>query len=339
MESKLKNFIGIDVSKKTLDFALIINKNKEEIVHFKINNTKSAINKALQKLRKNYSISVEDTLFCMEYTGIYNDLLCEILPSKDFKLCVEVPLNIKNSSGLQRGKNDKTDAKRIALYCYKNHEDLKLHRTDSLSIRQIKELLALRNRLKKNLNVLINPIRELKCSSKKTLGSSIEKSCLNSIRALQKDIKKVESEIEEIIKSDCELNRLKTLICSVPGIGKITAYTLICMTNMFTKFDTAKQLSCYAGVVPFEHTSGISVFGKNRVSSMANKNLKWLLQMGALSTITRENEFKYYYDRKVKEGKNKMAVLNAIRNKIILRVIAVVKRGEKYNQNFVYNAA
>ena len=57
-----------------------------------------------------------------------------------------------------------------------------------------------------------------------------------------------------------------------------------------------------------------------------------------LSTVRYEGEFKSYCQRKIEEGKHKMVVLNALKNKIIHRVFAVVKRGSKYDKNFSYAA-
>jgi transposase len=79
-------------------------------------------------------------------------------------------------------------------------------------------------------------------------------------------------------------------------------------------------------VVPFEHTTGISVKGKNQGHKMANKDLKKLLHLCALAAIKYDTEMKAYYDRKKAEGKNGMLVLNAIRNKLVLRVVAVVNK-------------
>lgn len=85
-----------------------------------------------------------------------------------------------------------------------------------------------------------------------------------------------------------------------------------------------------ATVVPFEHSSGISIRGRNRVHKMANKELKKLMHLGALAIIKYYDEFKTYYQRKKNEGKYSMTVLNAIRNEIILRAASVVNNQRLY---------
>ena len=119
-------------------------------------------------------------------------------------------------------------------------------------------------------------------------------------------------------------------ITSVPGIGKVTALLLICFTNEFNSFSTARELACYCGVVPFEYTSGKSVRSKPKVHYMANKKLKKQLHMCALSSVMHNPEMKAYFKRKVEEGKNKMLILNNIRNKLIHRICACVKENRPY---------
>ncbi|MCA6438164.1 MAG: IS110 family transposase [Bacteroidetes bacterium] len=151
-----------------------------------------------------------------------------------------------------------------------------------------------------------------------------------SLLSLLKNIKGIEKQIIEIIKSNEALNNQYKLATSVPGIGWVTFCYLAFFTNQFTKYNNGKQLASYAGVVPFEYTSGTSVRGKARVHPTVNKELKRLLHTVALSARTHSQEFKLYFERKVAEGKNKMLVINNIRNKLILRVAAVIKNNKHY---------
>ncbi len=137
-----------------------------------------------------------------------------------------------------------------------------------------------------------------------------------------------------MLSQDKELSRIYKLLITIPGIGHITAVMLMCCTNLFTLCSSGKQLACYCGVAPFDHQSGISIKGKHRVHKMANKELKRLLHLCALTVIRHKQEFKLYYERKKQEGKHAMCILNAIRNKIVLRVFAVVKNDRPYVNNY-----
>lgn len=163
-----------------------------------------------------------------------------------------------------------------------------------------------------------------------------QKACDRSLKALKQDLAKVEKQIDALIAADEELNRLFTLVTSVEGIGKVTAVQILLTTNEFKACFTAKKYACYAGVAPFPYRSGSSIKGKNRVSPLANKSVKTLLHLAALAAIKSKGELQDYFLRKVAEGKNKMAVINAVRNKLISRIFAVVKQNRKYEKNYTY---
>ena len=101
---------------------------------------------------------------------------------------------------------------------------------------------------------------------------------------------KVDTKIKETIENDERLNELFNLVTSVDGIGKITATQIIISTNEFKSINEPKKFACYSGVAPFEYSSGSSVRGRTRVSKMANKQMKQLLHMAALSSICMNGE-------------------------------------------------
>jgi transposase len=150
------------------------------------------------------------------------------------------------------------------------------------------------------------------------------------MNGLDKDLKAIEVQMKDVIDGDSDLRRLYELVTSVVGIGFVTAVNLIVYTNEFKLFGNHRQFACYSGVAPFEYRSGSSIKGRTKVSHMANKKMKRYLHMASLTGIKLDNELKAYYERKVAEGKNKMSILNAVRNKLLARVFAVVHRGFAY---------
>jgi transposase len=147
---------------------------------------------------------------------------------------------------------------------------------------------------------------------------------------LKQEIKETEKTIKELVSSDQSLQTNYGLACSVTGIGFATAVHLLIATENFTRFSDVRKFICYCGVAPFEHSSGTSIRGKVRVSHLANKKLKSLLTMAAISAIQHDPELKAKYDQKIKEGKAKMCVINIIRAKLIERVFAVIKKQIPY---------
>ncbi len=124
--------------------------------------------------------------------------------------------------------------------------------------------------------------------------------------------------------------QLYKLVTSVVGIGFVTAINLLVYTNGFTVMKDARKLACYCGVAPFEYSSGSSIRGRTKVHYMANKKLKCNLHMASLTAVKLDGDLKAYYERKVGEGKSKLSVLNAVKNKLLARVIAVVNKQELY---------
>ena len=136
----------------------------------------------------------------------------------------------------------------------------------------------------------------------------------------------VEKEMKALISSDEKMNGFFRLIVSVKGVGLILAANFLVITNCFKGFTGSRKFACYAGIAPFEHQSGTSLKMKSRVSHYANKRLKTLLNLSAGSAIQADAELKAYYQRRLANGKSKMSTLNIVRNKIVHRVFAVVKR-------------
>jgi transposase len=139
-------FIGIDISKETLDFALIVQNFVQ--FHLQVTNDKLGIELFIKQIRKhNKEFSFENSLFCMEHTGIYNNPLLNYLHQKQANIWLEQATQIKASMGVSRKKNDRVDSQKIGLYAYKNREDVKLWTPKRPVIVQIDRLTALRERL------------------------------------------------------------------------------------------------------------------------------------------------------------------------------------------------
>lgn len=153
-----------------------------------------------------------------------------------------------------------------------------------------------------------------------------------TMKGLEKDLLAIEDQMKDIIDGDDDLKKLYSLVTSIIGIGFVTAVNLLIYTNEFKLFSNYRKFACYSGVAPFEYRSGSSIRGRTKVNPMANKKMKRYLHMASLTCIKLDEGLKNYYERKVAEGKNKMSVLNAIRNKLIARVFAVVSRGSIYQK-------
>jgi transposase len=325
-------FIGCDISKHNIDFYVVA---KDGFCfHSKIENKTVAINAWIKLLAKKHGILITDCWVCMEHTGIYNNHLLRTLASLNVKLSVIHASQIKMSLGMQRGKSDKVDAQRIAEYGMRFSDKLDIWQPKREVVEKLKKLASLRERLVKAKVLLSQPINEAKDFEPKSISTLLSKHCKSVIKAIELSIEDIENEIDQLIFKDEKLSQIRTILVSIPGIGKVTSTELIIRTNEFKDFNSAKKLACHAGVVPFENSSGTSLKGKSKVSHRAQKSLKTLLNLAAMAAIKTKGEFQQYFQRKVEEGKNKMSVLNAVRNKLIRIAFTIVKNQVMYQKKY-----
>lgn len=322
-----KWFIGIDISKKTLDVVLYSpsKRHSDEETYLKVSNDSAGFNEIFSWLKKK-RITSRDLVIGMENTGIYGFDLRLYLESKQVDYCAFMPLDLKHSLGLIRGKNDKVDAERIAYYTWLHRDELHYSRLSGSSILRLQELSVERKRFVKQLAEYESLLTEVKDRSKTASYSRSEK----AKTFLEEEIKDVEREMQETIEHAPVLLKNYTLLLSIKGIGSMNAISTIIHTNNFEGFETARQYACYLGIAPFEHTSGTTVKGKPKVSHIGAKLLKADLSQAAKSAVVWDKEMKTYYERKIKEGKAYGVVLNAVKFKLVCRMFAVVRRGTPF---------
>jgi len=321
-----KQFFGVDISKKTIDVTLLQNSAN---VHHQFSNDETGMQQLLSWFQE-LQIKPSDTLFCMEATGLYCFMLTQFLVANEIDTWVEHAAQIKKATALIRGKNDKVDSLRIATYASKNLERLRLWKPISSALDKVKHLATLRERIVETQKKLIVPIKEFEDVGNTTMAKMLTKTIKKSIAALEADLKDIEKQIVKIIEEDTILTKKYNNAISVVGIGFVTAINLMVHTNGFTQMNDVRKLACYCGVAPFEYSSGSSIRGKTKVHFMANKKLKSNLHMASLTAIKLDEDIKRYYERKCAEGKNKMSVLNAVRNKLLARVLACVNNDRIY---------
>lgn len=333
-----KYILGVDMSKATFNFCLI---DQQGLIYWEgqIKNQEHSIEDFIELIKQNLELDhIKDIILCMEYTGIYVKPLLRVWMAQQGPLSLVPACKASQLLAGDKGwdeKSDVLDARRLAQYAWRFPDKLKLWTLRNQTIEQLQVLQRLRTRLIKAATLLKVPAKESQGFDKKQITDLIQKHQENSLIALQKDIKNVENSIKQIIAEDQELKNMFSLVQSVEGVGEKTAIEIIIATQGFTKFSPqqAKQFARYAGVVPLKKQSGSSLNRKARTSKRANKNIKMLLTMGARSLIGTRNELGRYYEKKRAEGKEHLVALNAVRNKIILRIFAVVRKQTIYQKN------
>lgn len=330
----MKNYqfiLGIYVSKKTLDLCLILTDHPLEKKAFNTTNAVKGYQAIVNWLRKQ-KLDLGSGLVVLEHTGIYSSVLCEFLEQQQFNYSLLSGLEVKRSSGISRGKDDKKDAYMLAMYGYRHREELEPSMTRQTELLQLQMLQAQRKRLVNAKKALVHPIQELYQMKVDDKAKVLEHNQCNAIEELDKAIKAIEKQILAIIQKNEQLKKQYELCTSIPGVGMQLAVCLLITTGAFTLFKNSRKLACFAGVAPFPYQSGTSIRGRNKVSHLADKDLKSLLHMASLNAVRADNQMKLYYHRKKAEGKNALLVLNSVRNKLLQRIMAVVDRGTPYVQ-------
>lgn len=323
MENKW--IIGIDVSKRSLDVYI-----QSVQYYFVVSNDTHGFTKLLETCCIQLKCRVRELYFCFENTGRYSRLLAVFLTESGILFTMAPAMDIKKSMGMKRGKSDRIDSKAIALYAWQKRDEIRPTVLNSGMVAQLRQLLTLRDKLVRHRTAYKNSIKDLRDTFFEGETSFLNESHHRMIEYLNHEILLVEKEIETIIESSEQWLINYKLIQSVKGIGSVLGKYLIIYTENFTRIDNPKSFACYAGIAPFEYSSGTSIKGRTRVHPFANKLLKSLLNTAAMGAIRINGEYKAYYQRRTQEGKNKMSTLNIIRNKLVIRVFAVVKRKTPY---------
>ncbi len=296
--------------------------------HFIIDNNEDGFIK-LNKWIEQHNLDKALLWLVFEYTGIYCANLCKYCTENKIAYTQVAALEIKKTMGITRGKNDKVDAQRIAEFaCLKRHK-LMLSTPVNNAIEDIKRHMTLREQLVKQRAGFMSTVKEYKHAlslKNVALEISIQQEL---IEVLTLKINAIEAHIKAILKQHLEIQKNYKLLISIKGVGFVVAIYTIIYTHNFTKFNNGRKFACFAGIAPFEHSSGKKIM-KSRISHLANKKMKALLNQSAIIAIQHDTELRQYYQRRIEIGKNKMSTINVVRNKIVARIFAVIHKQKEY---------
>lgn len=328
---KKTNIIGADLSKKTIDLYC-----HSTNAHLAINNNQMGF-KSMIKWLKQQHLQSDEVVVVMEHTGLYGYCFEHFLHANRIAFSKVPALEIKHSIGVVRGKSDKIDAKKIALYGSAKLGKLILCQPVEASLESLKMLMSSKSNLVKLRAGLRCSIKEYR-NIGLTENDLVVKAQLAVVATMDKQIQKLEQEMQSIILDSLSLNNNYQLLLSIPGVGPVVAITTIIKTLNFTRFTDAKKFACFSGTAPFPNESGTSIRKKTKISHLADKQMKTLLDLAAKSAIGCDEELKAYYLRRIEAGKSKMSSINVVRNKIIGRMFSIIKRQTPFTENYM-NAA
>jgi len=309
----MQYILGIDVSKNTLDVVLIA---ESGTFHKTIHNTSQGYQQ-LQKWLVDHR--AQETHACLEATGQYGEAVAEYLYECGYQVSVVNPARIKRygESKLHRNKTDKADAGLIAEFCQKENPAP----WQPLSP-EIKHLRALIRRLEDQKANLRQEVNRLKSGER---DSWVVSDLQIHIDYLQDRIAATEKEIQDFINKTPGLKSQQRLLTTIPGIGGLTANTLLAEIGDISAFDGAPQLAAYAGLNPQGHRSGSSVHKKTRISKQGRSELRRCLYMPAVVAMSYNPVIQNLSYRMTERGSLKMEIVVAAMRKLLHIAYGVLK--------------
>jgi len=324
-----KFIIGSDISKSFIDVSY--HNGKEPVYLGQFENDYEGFKLMIEALKKHTDHPLKYWFIGFENTGVFSKTLVEYLYSRNIAYIEESGLQINYSLGIKRGKNDKADSMDICQYCFEKRDSIQASEPLPVEITKLRKLLSRRAFLVRWKTALKNSLCDQKFVLKKVgLHEEFSEDNKVLIDGLNKQIKQLEKQIEETIEQDEVMQTNYELGRSVIGIGLVASASMLAFTLNYTCFTDSRKFNCYCGAAPFGYQSGSSIKRGNKVSHLANKRMKALLSNCVASAIQYDKELKAYYHRKLAQGKDPGVVLNAIKNKLIHRVFAVIKRQTPY---------
>jgi transposase len=314
-------FLGIDISKKTFDVALLV---KNDVKAKKFNNNKQGFLKLLTWIN-NKEIILSQA--CMESTGTYGEALANFLYSNDVPISVVNPARIKgfSQSELTRNKNDILDAKIIGRFCKLMKP--KLWKPTPEKIRVLQQWI-------KRLDDLI-AMQIMEENRLEVADYCLKVDIKKHIKSLKNQIKKAEEMIKNHIKKHEDLKNKSDLIQSIPGVGGATAPKVLSFLYDISKFKNAKEVAAFLGLNPRQRQSGSSVNGRTRLSKTGDSALRKAFYMPAVVAMRHNPILKEFKDRLEKAGKCKMVIIGAVMRKLVHIIYGVLKNKTAFNENIL----
>lgn len=323
--------LGVDVSKDTLDVALVAlsasNRSCKIKGTRKFKNNLSGFKALVCWLGKK---AVDDCQLqvAMEATGVYHENLAHYLNDLGLRVAIVLPNKVKayGQSLNQTSKTDQIDAKLIARLAVERSLDDWVPANKSMLA--LRGLTRERQRLTRNRTACQNQLHALNHShlpARKTI-----RRLKAQIKLLNQQIVAIQADIKQLRKKDPELDDQLRRLQTVPQIGLITAATVLAETGGFVLFESREQLIKYAGLDIVQRQSGSSINGKTRISKKGNSRLRACLYMPSVGVSRSQTPFARVYQRVLEKTLISAKALVAAQRKLLTVMFAIHKTGQDY---------
>lgn len=334
MRKLLKQVAGVDVSQDEL--VVCFGRMYEDLIP-ELTSHKVVVNsikgfETLVSWVKKISDETVPVQFVMEATGVYHEKFAFFLHEKLIGVSIVLPNKISNyaRSLVVKTVTDKTASEAIMMFGLERKLDN--WEPPKGIYKKLQQLTRERSQLMDEQTVIKNQIH-----AEMTEAYPYAKSIARAKKRLvliQKQADEIKEELEEFIKSNEEVKKIILLICSIPGVGMLTAATILGETNGFNLIVNKRQLTSYAGLDVKEKLSGTSVKGKPRISKKGNRHLRKAMHLPALTAIRHDERFKAVFVRLVSKHGIKMKAAVAVQRKLLEMTFTIFKTNTPFDKNY-----
>ncbi|WP_341908244.1 IS110 family transposase [Fluviicola taffensis] len=313
----LRQVLGVDVAQKEL--VVTLGRLSQDLTtelysRRKFANKESGFD-ALLKWLKKHTVADFQLHVVMEATGVYHQKFAYFLDENGIDLSVVLPNKISNYMRTLSIKTitDATCADAIALFGLERKLEnwkrpKKLYKTLQQLTRERDQIVSERVMIKNQIHA-----EESEAEPNKR---SLDR--LNvRLRLMDQQEKEIKTDINECLKKDHSVKEVVDRICTIPGVGILTAVTILGETNGFELIRNKKQLTSYAGLDVKEKQSGTSIKGKSRISKKGNRHLRKAMHLPALTAIRHDERYKELFARLVSRHGIKMKAVVAVQRKLL----------------------
>lgn len=332
----LKQVLGIDVAQKELVVSLgrLREDLTQEIYASKVfaNNEKGHLN--LVSWVNKLADSSHRVKYVMEATGVYHEGIAYFLFDRSLDVSIVLPNKISSYVRTLEVKtiNDFTSAEAIARFGLERK--LELWKRPEPTLKKLKQLCRERDQIVSERTIVKNQLHA-ELAEAEPNSSSIAR-LRKRIQFLNKQEKEVKEEIKIHVKSDVNLSRVIDTITTIPGVGLLTAATVLSETNGFELIRNKRQLASYAGLDIREKQSGTSVKGKPTISKRGNRYLRKAMHLPALAATRTDPKFKSVFIRIVERHGIKMKAVVAIQRRLLEMIYTIFKTQTPYQKDYQY---
>jgi len=334
MEEIIKQCAGIDCAKKDFTVTMSLSDAYQEIKHLSFRTFQNdeqgfkAFNKWIGKLAKK-SLPM---LFLMEATGVYHQKLAYFLKDLEYDVAVVAPKQARDFSRTLKIKkiDDKIASRYLSIMGLE--KKIELWNKPDLTYSELRHLAREKEQIQQHITMLKNNM-EAAVSGVGVFKNTLKR--LNdTLKGLVKQKAQILNEIKQLIHTNKELKEKAEKIISIPGVGYLTAATIIGETDGFSQTKNKRQLVSYAGYDVINHESGTSIKTKTRISKRGNKNIRKAMHMPALASIRSGGNSKDTFTRITSKTGIKMKGVVAVQRKLLVLIYTLWKNNTSYDPDY-----